>query len=181
MKKNLKRDSSKIDKIVYLAIGISFLTVMVGGLALLPSTSGIIGNIVGEVEFPDVSFENLETDSNQDHYVVCPESTCPEQSIDIQSPTYNASVAEMRSRLLSFVDNRPNITLKNLDLVLQQFDFIERVPGTGFPDIVTVRIIQNMDGTCNLAIYSRSVIGEGAEGSNKRRAENWLLVFEALK
>lgn len=154
---------------------------MVGGLALLPSTSGIIGNIIGRPEFPIVSFENLETEVEQDHYVVCPNGVCPLGSVDRESPNYNASTTEMRAKLLAFVDNRPNITLKNIDMSLQQFDFIEQVPGASFPDIITVRIIENIDGTVSLAIYSRSVIGDGIADFNKRRVENWLLVFDAFK
>lgn len=181
MKHKIKNDNGNIDKIIYLLIGLSFLTVMIGGMALLPSTSGIIRDFFGKPEFPVVAFEEIEVDQSQDHFVVCPEYFCPEENLNYTSPKYDASVEQMRSRLLSFVDNRPNITLKNLDLAIQQFDFTEQVPEGGFPDIITVRIIQNMDGTTSLAIYSRSVIKDGAAGSNKRRVENWLLIFEAFK
>ena len=181
MKKRTEKKSYQVDKIVYLVIGLSFLTVMIGGLALLPSTSGIISNFIGKTEFPVVSFETLEADPNQDYYIICPEYLCPEGSANMVSARYNASTTEMRARLLSFVDNRPNITLKNIDLNIQQFDFTENVPNSTFPDIITIRIIQNEGGTSSLAIYSRSVIGEGLAGSNRRRVENWLLIFDRFK
>lgn len=159
-------------------IGLSFVIILVGGIALLPTTSGFIKNFVGESTFPVVDFNNIKVNNDQDHYLVCPRNLCPEGVADAESPLYRASDQQLRTRLLSFVDNRPNITLKNVDLALKQFDFIEQTPGSSFPDIITVRIIPNSEQTSSLALYSRSVIGEGVEGANKRRIENWLLIFE---
>lgn len=181
MKTNKNTEPSKTDKLVYLVIGLSFITVMLGGLALLPSSSGFLKSIVGETQFPIVIFEELQVDQKHDHYVICPDQLCPEGSSNASSPKYKASISELRSHLLSFVDNRPNITLKNINMDIQQFDFTQQVPSSGFPDIITVRIFPNIDGTISLAMYSRSVIGDGVEGANKRRIENWLLIFERYR
>jgi len=181
VKKKTNKKSIQIDKIVYLVIGLSFLTVMIGVFALLPSSSGIISNFIGKTEFPVVSFEELEVDQSQDYYVICPEYLCPLNPSYGVSPRYKASATQIRTHLLSFVDNRPSINLKNIDMGLQQFDFTQSIPNSTFPDIITVRIIPNEDGTSSLAIYSRSVIGEGEIGSNKRRVENWMLIFNRFK
>lgn len=181
MRKKTRKNNSQIDKLVYLVIGISFLTVMLGGLALLPSTSGFLKQILGETEFPIVSFDTLNVNNDRDYYLICPEHLCIEGVSNGVSPRYKASSSEMRTRLLSFVDNRPNITLKNIDLNIQQFDFTENVPESSFPDIITIRIVTNGDETTSLAIYSRSVIGDGKAGNNKNRVENWLLVFDRFK
>ncbi len=85
---------------------------------------------------------------------------------------FDVSVDRLRERWREVVAAQPRVELLSEDG--QQSDYVQRSARFRFPDIITVRFISVSPSQSTLAIYSRSVYGNGDFGVNRKRIEAWL-------
>ena len=164
-----------LDKLVYGVLGLSVLIVLLGiVMTFNPETAGALKRFFTNDAGQPVAFETLVVDATQDHYLSCPEDICLASSPDDTGKVYQIEPGLIRSRLLSYVDSRANIKLRDVNLEIMQFEFTEQSPNMRLPDLITVRIIDIGGGLSMLAIYSRSVLDSGRPGINRERVERWL-------
>ncbi|KAL0484537.1 hypothetical protein AKO1_011613 [Acrasis kona] len=85
-------------------------------------------------------------------------------------------VLEDKNRKLN---NMGRTSLITKDESLQKYCYRQRTK-MGFPDYITIRFLNTVDGGSTFALYSRSKIGNGDLGVNKKRITRWLEQFNAL-
>lgn len=59
--------------------------------------------------------------------------------------------------------------------------YVQRSKWIGFPDYISVRILDMGGGTSSLAMFSRSRFGRSDLGVNRKRVENWLAELQAAE
>ena len=172
----MSTSSSKktIDKFVYSVIGLCFVVLLLGLVAMMPGANGFLEAIFGSKQIESVDFSSLQPSEEYDHYLACPPDVCMEGVVDEFSEAFNIPATQLRSRLMSYVDSRPGINLRDIDMDLGQFEFSEDSISGGFPDIVTVRIFALGDNQSTLAIYSQSIFNNNQTDANKTRVIRWL-------
>ena len=87
---------------------------------------------------------------------------------------FDVSVEQLCERWHEVVAVQPRVELLAKDEDAQQFDYVQRSAWFRFPDIITVRFISVSSSHSTLAIYSRSIYGNGDFGVNRERIDAWL-------
>lgn len=122
---------------------------------------------------PVIDFTTLERADTPNQYLACPNEVCS-AFIDDLPPVYAASVAEVRSAWEALMKSEPRVREKRRDLTGVQIDYVQRSRLLRFPDLITVRFIAIDANRTTLAIYSRSIYGQGDMGVNKARIRGWI-------
>lgn len=126
---------------------------------------------VGEV--PVIDFATLQRTTKPNQYLLCPNDLC-RAYIDDLPPLYGATVPELRSAWEALVQAEPRVTELRRDAEGTQIDYVQRSRLLRFPDLITVRFIPIGERRSTLAVYSRSIYGEGDMGVNKARIRDWI-------
>ena len=126
---------------------------------------------VGEVEAVD--FAELELTDKPNQFLMCPPGYCGANA-EAESPVFDVPVERLRARWRKMVDGQPRVELLASDSEGGQYDYLERSARFRFPDLITVRFISISPSQSTLAIYSRSIYGQGDYGVNRKRIEAWL-------
>ena len=126
---------------------------------------------VGKV--PVIDFATLQRADTPNQYLTCPNNLCPAY-IDDLPPVYAASVAEVRSAWEAMLQAEPRVTELRRSADGTQIDYVQRSRLLKFPDLITIRFIALDEKRTTLAIYSRSIYGEGDMGVNKARIRGWV-------
>ena len=106
------------------------------------------------------------------HFLLRPEDG------DGPAPVFAADRAAVAAAFAQLVSETPSATLIAGSPEAGHMTAIVRFRLVGFPDFVTVKLVETEDGTA-LAIFSRSKYGYSDMGVNKARVEAWLAVLEA--
>jgi uncharacterized protein (DUF1499 family) len=131
---------------------------------------------IGDV--PVIDFATLERGTAPNRYLLCPASVCSTQT-DGVAPVYEVPVTKLQAVWDEMIVEEPRVQVLRRDITNQQIDYVQRTRLLRFPDIVTVRFVPLDDTHATLAIYSRSVYGEGDFGVNRARVEEWLAKLKA--
>jgi hypothetical protein len=170
-----------LNRLLLVTIGISLVILLFGGLLMLsPTMMERVRGLFGAAEFPLVEFETLAPEESKDHFLLCPAGLCLEDAPDRTSPEFTATASELQRRLIAYVDSRPEIRLRDMNLAERQFYFVEQTGSMRFPDIIVVRLIDLDINLATLAIYSLSPFDNDLPGANQRRVERWLQNIEAI-
>jgi uncharacterized protein (DUF1499 family) len=129
-------------------------------------------------EVPAIDFSTLERGQTPNRYLLCPTSVCSTQT-DGVAPVYDVPVAKLQAAWDEMIIEEPRVQVLRRDITNQQIDYVQRSRLLRFPDLVTVRFVPLDDTHATLAIYSRSVYGEGDFGVNRARVEEWLAKLKA--
>jgi uncharacterized protein (DUF1499 family) len=131
---------------------------------------------IGEV--PVIDFATLERGPVPNQYLLCPPSVCSTQA-DGVAPVYGVPVAKLQAVWDQMIAEQPRVQVLRRDITNQQIDYVQRTRLLRFPDLITVRFLPVDDTHATLAIYSRSVYGQGDFGVNRARVEEWLARLKA--
>jgi len=170
-----------LDTLRYGAIGLSIILLIAGGAFMVPTLQDYFTGGDQEWKIEPVDFLAFEKPSTANNYLACPEYMCPFADPDTLPPIYSISAEKLRENLLGFVDTRPGITLRSLDLVKNQFDFSVYTQDMDHPDVVTVQLHDLRQEHSTLAIYSWSPLETEDGGRNKKRVELWLKMLGPIK
>lgn len=120
-----------------------------------------------------LDFATLKLRWRPNQYLVCPPERCAARP-HREAPTFNADADRLEAAVLAVARRQARVELLEGDNVERAYEFVERTPGFGFPDDISVRIWPLADGRSTLGIYSRSRYGWSDLGVNRRRVERWL-------
>ncbi len=170
---------SLLDNIRNIAIALSVLVVLAGGVLLLAGPERLSG-LIGRHELPEIDFATLDRTSGEVEggYLVCPPDACPMAAPDATAPVFALPLERLRARLFEYVEISPDIRSYRLDPAHETYVFLERDPSMTVPDVVTVRLYPTPDGGSTLAIYSWSPRGTDI-AVHRRRVHRWLAVLGA--
>ncbi len=168
-----------LDRFRSIAVGLS-LIVLVGLLALyfivqIGGGEDIFGGKEGNL--PPVEFNELDYVPENNGYLLCPPDVCGTAIADGVSPEFPVDAGQLRQLLIDFADSNPTIATFRFDLVANQFDFTERLPGQTFPAVVTVKIIPVSAYSSTAAIYSRQPVGDSDKADHADRVNRWLRII----
>lgn len=167
---------SLLDFIRIAAIGLSIVVVLLGlGLLFLPPEQ--LEKLFDARELPITDFATLERPKSPNSYLLCPPGFCPNAAADAASPAFDFPVEELRRRLLSLVDNDPDVKIYRMDVERGYFDFVARTATMRFPDVITVQLAPLPGERATLAIFSHSIYGHSDLGANRKRIDRWLAII----
>lgn len=110
-------------------------------------------------------------------WLICPPGACAAQA-DAEAPSFALPPERLFATWREVVAEQPRATLIGTDearlLVMAQ----DRTPLLRFVDTVTIRVLPTPDGGATFAAYSRSEIGYGDLGTNRKRLEAWMAALE---
>ncbi|MFL5333475.1 MAG: DUF1499 domain-containing protein [Geminicoccaceae bacterium] len=105
-------------------------------------------------------------------WLICPAGACTAPAT-AAPPAYPVPPERLFAAWREVVSAQPRATLIGVDdtrmLLLTQ----DRTPLLGFIDDVSIRVLPAPDGGSTFAAYSRSNVGMGDFGTNRRRLEQW--------
>lgn len=97
---------------------------------------------------------------------------------DLTTPEFAVSAARLREALDAVMAREPRTRVIGVDEEAGQIEYEQRTRWLGFPDRVTVAIVDLGNGRSSVAIYSRSQKGAWDLGVNRRRVRRWLIALE---
>lgn len=168
-----------LDRFRSLIIGLS-LIVIVGLLALyfivqIGGGEDVFGGREGSL--PPVNFATLDYEPEDNGYLICAPGACGVATADSVSPTFPVDAGQLRQIFADFADSNPTIQTFRFDLVENQFDFTERLPGNTFPAVITVKIQPVDSYNSTISLYSRQPVGSSSKSDHSDRVGRWLRVL----
>lgn len=125
-----------------------------------------------------IAFETLVLKSSPNQHLVAPEGLCRNATPHQAAKRYDVPVADLTRAFLDMIADQPRVERLEMDESLGQYEFVQRSRFFRFPDVITIRFLPLEVDTSTLAIYSRSKVGYGDFGVNRRRVEMWLEQME---
>lgn len=89
-------------------------------------------------------------------------------------PDFNVALGELDAAMRSIALAAPRVDIVEEDASRHRVDFVQRSALFKFPDTISVQCVDRGEGRSSLAIYSRSSVGIGDMGVNKKRVLAWL-------
>lgn len=132
---------------------------------------------VGKV--PVIDFATLQRADTPNQYLACPNDLC-RAYIDDLPPVYSASLADVREAWEAMLKDEPRVKELRRDDTGTQIDYVQRSRLLRFPDLITIRFIALDAKRTTLAIYSRSIYGQGDMGVNKERIRDWIAKLNTM-
>jgi uncharacterized protein (DUF1499 family) len=154
----------------YFLVLVAGIAIAVGGLIWEGATLEKMFDI-GEV--PEVDFRSLERAPTPNQYLLCPQDLCTTQT-DGAAPVFDISAERLQGLWEVMMTEEPRVQEVGRDLATMQVDYVQRSELFRFPDLITVRFIPVGETQSTLAIYSRSIYGQGDMGVNRARVLDWL-------
>jgi uncharacterized protein (DUF1499 family) len=106
-------------------------------------------------------------------WLICPPGTCRAEP-SAAAATYAVPPAQLFAAWHAVIEAQPRVTVVAVDdsrlLLIAQ----DRTPLLRFVDTISIRVLPTADGGSTFAAYSRSNLGLGDLGTNRRRLEEWL-------
>jgi uncharacterized protein (DUF1499 family) len=158
--------------ILVFAIGVA-----VAAIALIWE-GGTLENLWRIKEVPVVDFATLQRAPAPNQYLLCPVGLCTTET-DGVAPTFDLPADQLQGAWELMIAEEPRVQEAGRDLALMQVDYVQRSRLLRFPDLITVRFLPVDDAHATLAIYSRSIYGQGDMGVNRARIEEWLAKLKA--
>jgi uncharacterized protein (DUF1499 family) len=135
-------------------------------------------SMLGVGDVPVIDFAALQRDDVPNKYLLCPKDMCTTRT-DGVTPVFNVPVQQLQVAWDQMVAEQPRLQLLRRDVTNTQIDYVQRSRLLRFPDLITVRFVPVDETHSTLAIYSRSVWGQGDFGVNRARVEEWLARLQA--
>ena len=141
------------------------------GVTFLAGCGGLAPGSVTPADIPDPT--TLARTGSPNDWLLCPTGACRARPRRRRPPTRSrrprctrrGRQSSRRSRGCTVIaEDAPRLLLMVQD----------RTPLLRFVDTVTIRVLPAADGGSTFAAYSRSNVGVGDLGTNRRRLERWL-------
>lgn len=130
--------------------------------------------LAGDPDLGDVRFDSLERPESPNTYLVCPSEHCPGTSPDAVPGVYKMAPSALYRSALEKWSSQPRVTVAMDDASEMRARFIQRTAWLKFPDTISLQVFPSGENSSTLAVYSRSQIGYGDFGANKKRVVHWL-------
>lgn len=91
-----------------------------------------------------------------------------------KSPVFAISATELASAFDNMALAQPRVIRLAGNVDNLWITYVQRSGWMRFPDYISVKFIDNPDGTASLAIYSRSRFGRSDLGVNRARIKMWI-------
>ena len=144
------------------------------GLAFLAACGALEPGSVPEAELPDPT--TLARTGWSNDWLICPDGACA-ALVSAPSPVYPVTPARLFDAWRELLATQPRTTVIGVDptrlLILAQ----DRTPLLGFVDTICIRVLPADATGSTFAAYSRSNIGLGDLGTNRKRLEGWIGVL----
>jgi uncharacterized protein (DUF1499 family) len=144
-------------------------------LLLLAACGGLEPGSVRPADMPDPT--TLARTGRPNDWLICPASACRAEA-GATAPAYPVPPAALLAAWRTVLTDQPRATLLAEDpprlLLLAQ----DRTPVLRFVDTVAIRVLPAADGGSTFAAYSRSELGYGDFGTNRRRLESWVAALD---
>jgi uncharacterized protein (DUF1499 family) len=127
--------------------------------------------IFGNPDLGPVTFPTLVRRRSPNDALVCPRTLCSSATPDREPPIFPLPAARLRAIVDEVLARQPRTTVLEQG---RQARYLVRSPILRFPDTVNVEVVDLGAGRATVALYSRSQIGRGDLGANRRRLERWL-------
>ncbi|TNE62266.1 MAG: hypothetical protein EP335_13285 [Alphaproteobacteria bacterium] len=165
-----------LEKFRSLAMGASLIVVLLGLAAFFLVQIGggdkLFGGGDGSLE--PVNFETLAYSPSDTGYLLCSPDLCQKAEADGNSELFNIDAQKLRTVVADYADHMPTVNTFRFDLITNQFDFTERLPGESYPSVVSVRITETTPLSSALAIYSYQPVGKSTSADHQERVERWI-------
>lgn len=139
---------------------------------------GTLENLWKIKDVPIVDFASLRRAPTPNQYLLCPPGMCAAET-DGAAPIFDLPAAQLQGKWELMIAEEPRVQEARRDLTLMQVTYVQRSRLLRFPDLITVRFVPVDDTHATLAIYSRSIYGQGDMGVNRARVEEWLAKLKA--
>jgi uncharacterized protein (DUF1499 family) len=125
-------------------------------------------------------FKLLQRPTTPNTYVVLPRGFETTSTSDETSPVFAEDARSLFARVRRFVDRQDNWSIECEDTDEGQLEVVARTKLLRFKDDVSIRVCPAPEGESGsaLAIYSRSRVGHGDLGANRKRVQ---MLLQALK
>ena len=125
-----------------------------------------------------LDFATLEKATSPNRFLLAPEGLLQASEADAAAPTFTASPTEVFAALRAIVEAESAYGDVAVDETSLAIRFVATVPVFGFKDDVDAVVMPAGTGS-TLAIYSRSRVGYGDFGVNRKRVNRILTALEA--
>lgn len=126
-----------------------------------------------------IDFSTLELSWKPNQYLVLPEDFEARTKPHAHTRDYPIDVGALTDAFRTMALSQPRVIIAREDEGSRQFDFVQRSALFKFPDTITVQFFDRGEGKSGLAVYSRSSVGIGDMGVNKKRIESWLRTLDS--
>jgi uncharacterized protein (DUF1499 family) len=131
---------------------------------------------VSPADIPDPA--TLSRTGRPNDWLVCPEGAC-EAEPSATASVYQVPPEELFATWRAVLAEQPRVTVIAVDEPRRLIMVQDRTPWLRFVDTAAVRVLPGPDAArSTFAAYSRSEIGYGDLGTNRRRLEAWIEAVE---
>lgn len=125
-----------------------------------------------------LDFESLRLTSRPNQFLVAPKGLTQAAPHE-ESPVFAVAVERLCNAFAAMIKSQPRVEIRLRSEDGRRWELVQLSRLFRFADDVSVRFIDNGNGTATLAIYSRSRLGYGDLGVNRRRVQRWLALLQA--
>ena len=127
----------------------------------------------GPADLGQVDFATLERRSSPNDALACTPEQC-RAKIDIMPPVFSVDARSLRAAMGKALTSEHRLIRVHAHDASLTDRYVQRSAFFGFPDTIVIKFVNRPRSTSTVAIYSRSQLGQGDFGANKRRIERWL-------
>jgi uncharacterized protein (DUF1499 family) len=146
-------------------------------LAVLAGCGALEPGTVPATTIPDPT--TLGRTGRPNDWLICPTGNC-KAKVSAAPRTYPIPPDRLYAAWREVLASQPRVTVVATDdprlLILAQ----DRTAILRFVDTITIRVLPAPDGGSTFAAYSRSNLGFGDLGTNRRRLEAWTAALDGL-
>jgi uncharacterized protein (DUF1499 family) len=125
-----------------------------------------------------LDFESLRLTSRPNQFLIAPKGLTQAAPHE-ESPVFVLAVERLCNAYSAMIESQPRVEIRLRSEDSRRWELVQRSRLFRFADDVSVRFIDNCNGTATLAIYSRSRLGYADLGVNRRRVQCWLALLQA--
>lgn len=132
----------------------------------------------GPADLGDVDFATLVRRDTPNDALACGEGLCAAKP-DMAAHVFAVPAADLFYRIQQAVAEEPRLVLMAKEPERGVLRYVQRSAVLRFPDTINVKVVGLPDGRSTVLLYSRSQIGRGDLGVNRKRLERWIGLIEA--
>lgn len=141
------------------------------GLVVLAGCGALEPGSVPDADLPDPT--KLERTGWPNDWLICPAVACAAQA-NVPASTYPVAPERLFAAWREVLAAQPRATVIAVDearlLILAQ----DRTPLLRFVDTISIRVLPDGGAGSTFAAYSRSYVGLGDLGANRKRLDGWI-------
>ena len=165
-----------------------FAIILVGIAVFAIDRDGFWQRLAGSPDLGSADFASLATPGSPNQAYASPEGFSPGRPPDIATAQYALPAGELRSRMIEAIAAlaaasgwHEHAGRVDGDDDPARLRYVVHTPLMRYPDTVEIVFIPLGSDRSTVAMLSRSKLGQGDMGTNRRRVEQWLALLDAWK